>query len=131
MIAYLSIAVIFGLIGLWNLMIAILGLFPQFRATAVGTLTKARSSHNVRCRHCVIPVLTKYVYIYSVNGRQYKYTREDPKPRRKLFPKASMVYVKWFPRRAYPNKFTGEMEWIFGALSLMMAIMISLSLISQ
>lgn len=114
---YWILAAIFLLIGGWNLMIAILGLFPKCRETAVGTLEKPNVYRNVPAKHGrIIPILTKYVYTYTVKGRLYRYTREDAMSERRLFKKATMVYVKGFPRHAYPNKFTGEMEWIFGLL---------------
>lgn len=103
------------LIGLWNLMIAVLGLFPKCRALAVGTLTKANTKINYRTRHGhLIPRLTHYAYTYSVNSKLYRYSREIYRSKRRLLPKISLVYVKGFPRHAYPNKFTGTVEWVMG-----------------
>ena len=102
-------------IGLWNLMIAILGLFPKLHATAIGTLTKANTQKNVRTRHgYLIPRLTQYAYTYTVKGRVYRYSQQMRHSKRRLLPKVSFVYVKWFPRHAYPNKFTGMVEWVMG-----------------
>ena len=116
---YIAIAVIIVLIGLWNLMIAILGLFPQFQSTTVGTLTKSNTKRNSRSRHgLLIPILTRYVYTYTVKGREYSYSSEGRHSKRRLLPKASLVYVKWFPRHVYPNKFSGTIEWIMGLLML-------------
>ena len=118
------IAVVAIVIGSWNLMIAILGLFPQFLSTTVGTLTKANTKKNVRTRHGHrIPILTRYTYSYTVNGKEYRYSGEELHSKRRLLPKASMVYVKWFPRRAYPNKFKGTTEWALGFVMLFMGIM--------
>ena len=112
---------IFGLagvalwIGLWNLLIAVLGLFPNCQATAVGTLVKANTKINYRTRHgYIIPRFTHYAYIYTANGKPYCYQQEMHHSKRRLLPKLSLVYVKGFPRHAYPNKFTGTSEWILG-----------------
>ncbi len=103
------------LIGFWNLMIAVLGLFPKYQATAVGTLTKANTKINFRTRHgYLIPRLTHYAYTYTVNDKLYRYSREMHHSKRRLLPKVSLVYVKGFPRHAYPNKFTGTVEWVIG-----------------
>ncbi len=118
---FIAIAAIVILIGLWNLTIAILGLFPQCRSTAVGTLTNTNTKKNFRTRRGLfIPISTRYVYTYTVNGRDYRYSGEGLHSERRLFPKASMVFVKWFPRRAYPNKFKGTTEWMLGLLMLFM-----------
>ena len=103
------------LIGFWNLMIAILGCFPKCRVNSLGTLAKTNTLKNVPLKHggC-IPNLTKYTYIYTVNGKQYKYSDEKRTHKRNLFSKVTMVYVKRFPRHAYPNKFTGFKEWTAG-----------------
>ena len=104
------------LIGLWNIFIGILGKFPKFLSTSVATL---KSSSTVRGLHGkngrFIPVSTKYVYIYTVKGREYRYrTENEERRKRPLFQKMPMVYVKWFPWRAYPHKFKGTTEWVIG-----------------
>ena len=99
-------------IGLWNLIIAILGLFPQCLSAAVGTLSNAKTYKNVKGRWGTsIPTLTNYAYSYCVKGKTYRYSGQEMRTKRHLSPKTSMVYVKWFPRHAYPNKFKGENEW--------------------
>jgi len=42
------VVVILLLVGGYNLLIAILGLFPKFKDTTVGTLQKKRTQRNVR-----------------------------------------------------------------------------------
>ncbi|MBQ9132763.1 MAG: hypothetical protein IJX62_09905 [Clostridia bacterium] len=61
---YFIIGVGANIIGLWNLMIAILGLFPQCRATVAGTLSNTKTQRNVRTGkgHTRIPILTDYTY---------------------------------------------------------------------
>ena len=119
-------------IGLWNLMIAILGLFPCFLSTAVGTLTDAKTKKNVRTRHGHrIPIMTRYSYIYTVRGKEYRYSSENLSSKRHLFPKTSMVFVKWFPRHAYPNKFTGIVEWAMGLCFLFMGLLLSWAISSS
>ena len=104
-------------LGIWNLTIAILGCFPRYRRTAVGTLTKAQTWKNVKTRSGgTIPFLTKYRYVYTVRDRTYAYNCEAYHSKRRLFPKATMVYVVGFPRHAYPNRFTGQWEWLWGFL---------------
>lgn len=116
-------------LGLLNLMIAILGRNPKFLATTVGTLTKANTRRNVPGRHCTIPVLTDYTYVYTVNGRQYKHSREGFHSKRRLLPKAVMVYVKWFPRHAYPHRFRGTTELLLGIGFLFLGLLFLLVLI--
>lgn len=112
---YLLIAIAALLIGLWNLMIAVLGLFPRFHSTAVGSLAKSHTHKNVPTKGGGrIPNLTKYTYLYTVNGREYKYTAEARHKKRRLPRKITIVYVKWFPRHGYPNEFSGAFQWIWG-----------------
>jgi len=121
---YIAITVFIIAVGLWNLIIAILGLFPQFLSTAIGTLTYANTKKNVQTRHGGrIPILTRYSYKYSVKGKEYHYTGEALYSKRRLLPKASMVFVKWFPRHAYPNKFKGTTEWIIGLCLLFIGLL--------
>ena len=129
---YIVITVIIFLVSLWNLMIAILGLFPQCLSTAVGTLTKSNTKKNVRSKHgYIIPVMTRYAYTYAVNGKKYKYTATMYHSKRRLLPKASMEYVKWFPNRAYPNKFKGTTEWVLGIIMLLAGISLIFAIISM
>lgn len=128
---YFAIIIVAITIGLWNLMIAILGLFPQFLSTAVGTLTDANTKKNVQTRHGQrIPILTRYCYTYSVKGREYRYTGEGLHSKRRLLPKTSMVFGKWFPRRAYPNQFKGTTEWAVGICFLFIGLLIVWIIIS-
>ena len=118
------------LCAFWNLLIAILGLFPQYRATAIGTLKKANTRRNVQGRHRIIPVATEYTYVYIVNGKQYKYSRGNEQRRQCLFPKKVLQYVKWFPRHAYDNKFTGEREWVLGISMLICGILCTVAILN-
>lgn len=121
----------FILIGLWNLIIAILGCFPQFRSTAVGTLAKANSKKNVRTRHGgILPIQTRYTYTYTVGGKEYRYASEYHHGKRRLLPKVPMVYVKWFPRHAYPYRFKGTTEWALGIAFLIGGIMCMIAMLS-
>lgn len=128
---YMVLVAAFILIGLWNLMIAVLGCFPKFQSTAVGTLAKANSKKNVRTRHgWIIPIQTRYTYTYTVGGKEYRYASEDHHGKRRLLSKAPMVYVKWFPRHAYPYKFKGTTEWVLGIMSLFGGIMCLIAMLS-
>ncbi|MBE6629352.1 MAG: hypothetical protein E7624_00700 [Ruminococcaceae bacterium] len=111
----IAITAVFLVIGAWNITIAVLGLFPKFRANAVGVLTKAHNYRNVEGRSGHrIPLLSRYTYSYTVNGKNYRYTNERFYSKRRLFSKVNLVYVKWFPRHAYPNRFKGTNEWLWG-----------------
>ena len=114
MVFYYILAALLGLIGLWYLMIAVLGLIPKIRATTVGVLTKANTYKKVKARYGTIPFLTEYEYSYKVNGKEYKYSTFGYHRKNILMRKVSIVYVKWCPKHAYPNKFTGLKEWILG-----------------
>ena len=123
------ITAIMGVIGAWNLTIEILGLFPRFRRTAVGTLKWKKTYRNVRYRGGKLPPYTNYVYTYQVGEREYRYRGSGNHTKRGLYQKAAMVYVKGFPRRAYPNKFTGFMEWMWGIFGIVMAALFGAILI--
>jgi len=112
---YTILALVIMAIGLWNLVIAILGLFPRFLSDAVGTLTDVKTKKNVRTIHGHrIPISTRYTYTYTVKGKEYRYCAGAMYSKRRLLSKVSMVYVKWFPRHAYPNRFKGTNEWVLG-----------------
>ena len=112
------------IVGSWNLLIAILGLFPQCLSTTVGTLSNTKTHKNVKGRRGMsIPILTNYVYHYEVNGRKYRYAGQQMRTKRNLLPKVSMVFVKWFPRHAYPNKFKGENEWCVAFVALLIGML--------
>lgn len=110
-------------------MIAVLGLFPRFLSTAVGTLSNANTKKNVRTKSgLLIPRLTRYGYVYTVGGKQYCYSAESRNSKRRLLRKTVLVFVKWFPRRAYPNKFTGIKEWALGLSFLLVALLAILTM---
>ena len=128
---YYVIVTIVLIISLWNLTIAILGLFPHFLSTAIGTLNDTNTKKNFRTRRGrIIPILTRYTYIYTVKGKQYRYSAHVRHSKRRLSPKIVMAYVKWFPRCAYPNKFKGEKEWALGLVMLYAGIRLLYVLIS-
>lgn len=123
--AYFAIAAVFIAICFWNLLIAILGLFPQCRSSAVGTLVDTNTKKNVRTpRGRIIPILTRYVYLYTVRGKEYRYSARGEHSRRRLPLKTAMIYVKWFPRHAYPDQFRGTREWVLGLVMLYAGIRI-------
>ena len=121
---YLILGICTIAIGLWNLMIAILGLFPHCRSSTIGTLRNAKTKRNVRgFRGSRIPILTDYAYTYYVNGKEYRYSAQESYTKRHLLPKTSIVYVKGFPRHAYPNKFKGTNEWCIAFVMLLIGIL--------
>lgn len=131
---YIFLVVVLYLVAVWHLLIAILALFPRFRGTAIGTLEKTRTERNVqhwvrgRARPYIVPIITYYRYSYKVGKREYTYSREGYFSKQQLLPKTSMVYVKGFPRHAYPNKFKGTKEWWIGCSALFMAVLLTILL---
>lgn len=108
--------VAFILAGCWFLLIAILGLFPKFQEKTTGSLIKTDTKRNFRMKQYgeFIPIQTKYSYIYKVNGKKYKYSSTIRSRKQHILPKIVLVYIKWFPRHAYPYKFKGTKEWAYG-----------------
>ena len=128
---YIAIATVFIAICFWNLLIAILGLFPQCCSSAVGTLIDTNTKKNVRTpRGRKIPILTRYVYLYTVKDKQYRHSARGEHSKRRLPLKTTMVYVKWFPWRAYPDKFKGTKEWALGLIMLYASVRIVYAIIS-
>lgn len=122
---YIAIAAILAAICFWNLLIAILGLFPQYCSSTIGTLIDTNTKKNVRTpRGRKIPILTRYAYTYTVKGKEYTYSARGEHSKRSLSLKTTMVYVKWFPWRAYPEKFKGTTEWAVGLVTLYASIRI-------
>ena len=96
-------------LGIWNLTIAILGCFPRYRRTAVGTLTKAQTWKNVRTRSGrTIPFLTKYRYVYTVHNRTYAYNCEVRHNKRRLFQKPRWCMWSGFPGMPIPIGLQGN-----------------------
>ena len=92
---------------------------------------KANSKKNVRTRHGgILPIQTRYTYTYTVGGKEYRYASEYHHGKRRLLPKVPVVYVKWFPRHAYPYKFKGTTEWVLGIMSLFGGIMCMIGMLS-
>ena len=123
MIGCIILTVLLGIMGIWNLTVAIIGLFPKFHATAVGTLESSHTERNVRMRGWTIPVRTHYTYVYTVKGRKYKHRGSVESSRKYVPQKAHLVYVKWFPWSAYRNKFSGGREWCLGIFGIFTAVM--------
>ena len=128
---YIAIAAVFMAICFWNLLIAILGLFPPCHSSTVGTLVDTNTKKNVRTsRGRIIPILTRYIYLYTVNGKEYRYSAHGEHSKRRLPLKTTMVYVKWFPWCAYPDKFKGTKEWALGLVMLYASIRIVYAIVS-
>ena len=129
---------VFGIVVVWiilfisfyHLLIAILGLFPNFKATAKGTLQKKHTQRNIRVKNGTIPVLTHYTYSYIVNGKEYRYHSSGRFTKGHLYKNVTMVYVKWFPRHAYPEKFTATMQWIWGLGLLLIGLLLMIAIAS-
>ena len=115
------VTLMFLLIGVWNLTFAILGRFPRFCATAVGTLKSKYIRRNIRYRSHKLPNETHYTYAYRVGERKYLYRGVKSNSKRGLYEKVPLVYVKGFPRRVYPYRFKGTLEWTLGLSGLFMA----------
>ena len=120
------VTVITLLIGIYNLSIAILGLFSKHRAIVIGTLKNKNTQRNVQARWGKIPVKTDYTYQYTVNGRKYNYHGSVFAAGKRVSKTAPMVYVKWFPRHAYPWRFTAVNQWAWGICMLVMGLTFTL-----
>ena len=125
----IAIIAIILLISFYNLLIAILGLFSKFRATTSGILLKTNTQRNVRVRGGKLPVVTYYTYKYTVNGKKYSYSSSICSTKRRLYQTVSMVYVKWFPRHAYPEKFTAITQWAWGISMLFIGVLFIITVI--
>lgn len=111
---FTGICVIHLLAGLYFILIAILSRNPQNLHSTTGKLTKSDTVRNLHGRLGSIPIWTHYVYTYTVNGREYKHHGQNRRHNKHLLPKIKLVYVKWFPRYAFHNKFDAEAMWFFG-----------------
>lgn len=131
MVFGIIVVVVLYLISIYNLTIAILGLFPGFRDTAIGTLHKSNTRRNVPTRHGItkIPIVTSYTYKYKVNGREYSRSGTVYYSKRCLYKKATMVFVKGFPRHAYLEKFVGTNQWLAGIFTLVMGSMFVIAMV--
>ena len=98
--------------GLWFLFLSVWSRNPDHLGTAVGTLTKCHTSKNLVTRYGVVKNLTDYVYVYQVDGKNYKISGMRRQPRRMVLRKVTVVYLKISPRRAYLDQFTGTVEWL-------------------
>lgn len=123
MIFCVVIVVIILLISVYNLLIAILGLFPRCRAMVMGRLKHARTQRNVPAKGGKIPVVTNYTYQYTVNGRKYSHRGSLYAAGKRVSKNVTLVYVKWFPRHAYPERFTAINQWVCGIGMLLIGLM--------
>lgn len=122
-------SVISILAGCWYLMIAILGLFPKLRNKTVGILKKASSVKNVRVgRSSWVPNLTDYTYVYTVNGKDYRYSGQITRSKSNLLPRVVLVYVKGFPRHVYPDNFKGVNQWVMGMFYIFLGVILLITL---
>lgn len=123
MVLAIILTAVFLSIGSWNLLIAILGLFPKLREKSIGVLTKPSTHRNQKTRGGLnIPIITRYGYVYTVKGKEYCYRTEGRFSDRRLLPRAPIVYVKGFPRHGYPHKFKGTKEWMLGSSMLFLGV---------
>ena len=126
---FIVVSVVLMLAGGWYLTIAILGRFPWFLSTAMGTLvrgtrniTRDKYGRTYRNPDGSLQYTTRYTYVYTVRGKQYRYSGSGSQRKSRLPPKLELIYVKWFPRHVYPYKFTGSQEWALGVLLLLAAL---------
>ena len=129
MIFCIVITAITFLISIYNLLIAILGLFPKNRAIAKGTLKYKNTQRNVQAKYGKIPVMTDYTYQYTVNGRTYNYRGSIHAAGKRVSKNAPMEYVKWFPRHAYPWRFTAGLQWAWGIGLFVIGLMFTLVIV--
>ena len=109
------------LFGLWGIILAAASRFPRFRGETVGTLRKADTRRNVPRKYGTIPILTEYIYTYTVNGKEYRYKGYMYHGKRSVFKKVPIVYITFCPRCAYLYEFRGDRELILGITMLLTA----------
>lgn len=113
------------LIGLWYYFVAVMALFPKNLDKTVAVLEKASTIRNTHGKHGqLIPVVTKYVYTYTVNGKKYKLKRETFRSKQHLHQRVPVVYLKKLPRYAYEHKFKGINEWVIGSFFILYGVLI-------
>lgn len=112
-------------IGIWNILLIIWAKNPNHLDTAVGTLLNFMHSRNVKTKHgATIPNITRYRYIYHVNGKPHRISGSRYAHKRTLFKKVTVVYIKGLPQVAYIGRFTGEMQWVWGICSLFLGCLL-------
>ncbi len=118
-ILFVSLGISILLYGLFVLMLAILGLNPKNRIQARGVLASCYHYKNVRVKSfLVIKNMVDFTYIYEVNGKPYRFKANKNIHSRKVFKRATIVYLRGFPRVAYLERFTGANEWLLGSFLL-------------
>ena len=123
MTLFLSCGAVLILIGLFFLWLALRGRKPENLVETVGDLTRRQHFKNMQIKSHKVKNLTDYAYSYTVDGRTYRLSGIQWTHPRKLFRKATIVYLKGFPRVAYIGEFTGIQEWTLAIAFLAMGLL--------
>ena len=111
-IAFLCIGGIFLTIALGFLCLSLYSSNQSHWIAVSAELHKSKSYRNVWIKRRRIPVYTEYAYAYKVKGKVYYYRGAEEKSRRTLRPRATVVYLKGFPRIASLETASCASIWI-------------------
>lgn len=112
-------AAIFFLIGVICLFLALWSRNPKHIGTAVGKLENSKRIM-VSTKHSRKKVpITTFVYLYEVNGKQYKLKRDSRSSRSSLMRRVSVVYLKGFPQFGYLEKYPSGIFTMLGVVYLL------------
>ena len=110
---FLYLATSLLLVGFIFLIYTVRGSNPKNRVTVTGRLTDSNTVKNVTIRSRKYKYFTTYTYTYVIGNRTYRRKGESTeRHRRNLHRTAEFVYQKGFPRFAYKDKYTGEVELV-------------------
>lgn len=113
-------------LGVWFLFLTIYGRNPKNQMHTIGTLIQKKTKRNVAGRHCTIPVITDYTYSYTVNGKEYRIRHSVQNTKRGIMKKATIVYLKGFPRCAGIEQYHNSLHGFLSALLLLGGILMIL-----
>ena len=120
-IAFLCIGGIFLTIALGFLCLSLYSSNQSHWIAVSAELHKSKSYRNVWIKRRHIPVYTEYTYAYKVKGKVYYYQGAEEKGRRTLHPRATIVYLKGFPRIASLESFSCTSIWILTVMIFLMS----------
>ena len=120
-IAFLCIGGIFLAIALGFLCLSLYSSNQSHWIAVSAELHKSKSYRNVWIKRRRIPVYTEYTYAYKVKGKVYYYQGAEENGRRTLHPRATIVYLKGFPRIASLESFSCTSIWILTVMIFLMS----------
>jgi len=117
--AIYTFALFFFVTGIGSILLALWSRNPKHIGTAVGRLECSRRVMvSMKHRRKKVP-MTNFVYLYEVNGKTYRLNRDSHASRKSLMPRATIVYLKGFPRFGYLESYP---YWLFTLLGITLII---------